>query len=93
MSGESPFPADDTLREFLRLRILPILAVDRGSVELARSDQTAARVVLRYAGGCAGCPGLGVTHSSIVEPLLRREFPAVVAVDALIEGERVGTAS
>ena len=93
MSGESPFPADETLREFLRLRILPILAVDRGRVELAHSDEAAASVVLRYGAGCAGCPGLGVTHSSIVEPLLRREFPAVVVVDALIEGERVGAAS
>ena len=69
-------PADETLREFLRLRVLPILAVDRGTVELAHSDERAARVVLRYGAGCAGCPGLGIT-------------PAVVAVDALIVGEKV----
>ena len=93
MSGSNPFPADETLREFLRDRIVPILAVDRGRVELAQTDEDACRVVLRYGASCAGCPGLAITHSSIVEPLLRREFPAVAAVDALIEGEKVAPVS
>ncbi|MBI5488956.1 MAG: NifU family protein [Deltaproteobacteria bacterium] len=93
MPGASPFPSDEVLREFLRTRVLPILAVDRGRVELARADAAAGRVVLRYAASCAGCPGLGVTHAEIVEPLLRGEFPAVTAVDALIEGERNGPAA
>jgi Fe-S cluster biogenesis protein NfuA len=87
--GETPpFPADELLREFLHSRILPLLAVDRGQVELVRCEAAAGRIVLRYSGGCAGCPGLSVTHATIVGPLLRREFPAVTAVEALIQGER-----
>ena len=88
MADESPFPADDLLREFLSTRVLPLLAVDRGRVELVRTEAGAGRVVLRYCGCCAGCPGLSVTHTTIVGALLRREFPAVLAVEAMIEGER-----
>ena len=88
MGETPPFPAEELLREFLHSRILPLLAVDRGRAELVRCDPSLGRIVLRYSGGCAGCPGLAVTHATVVGPLLRREFPAVLAVEALIEGER-----
>jgi len=88
VAEESPFPSDDLIREFLHARVLPVLGVDRGSVELFRSDAAGHRIVLCYSGSCAGCPGLSVTHTSIVGPLLRREYPAVRAVEAVIEGER-----
>lgn len=83
-----PFPADELLREYLRNQILPLLAVDRGSVELRKADPVTAKVVLRYTGTCAGCPGLTVTHEQLVVPLLRRAFPAIVEVEASLEGER-----
>jgi Fe-S cluster biogenesis protein NfuA len=83
-----PFPADELLREYLRNQIVPLLAVDRGSVELHKADPAAARVVLRYSGTCAGCPGLTVTHERLVVPLLLHAFPAIAKVEASIAGER-----
>ncbi|MBN1771093.1 MAG: NifU family protein [Deltaproteobacteria bacterium] len=89
MAADSPpFPADELLREYLQNQILPLLAIDRGCVELRKADPVTARVVLRYSGTCAGCPGLTVTHERLVAPLLRRTFPAIVEVEASIDGER-----
>ncbi len=89
MAADSqPFPADELLREYLQTQIVPLLAIDRGSVELRTADPVTARVVLRYSGTCAGCPGLSVTHERLVVPLVRRAFPAVAEVEASIEGER-----
>jgi len=83
-----PFPADELLRECLRSQVQPLLAIDRGRVELRKVDPVAGRVVLRYSGTCAGCPGLSVTHEQVVVPLLRRAFPAIAEIEASIDGER-----
>jgi Fe-S cluster biogenesis protein NfuA len=88
VAEESPFPSDELIREFLHTHVRPVLGVDRGGVELLRSDAADRRIVLRYTGACAGCPGLSVTHATIVGPLLRREYPAVRSVEAVIDGER-----
>jgi len=89
VAADSPrFPADKLLRDYLESRIQPLLGIDRGRVELQKTDAVAGRVVLRYSGTCAGCPGLSVTHEQVVVPLLRRAFPAIVEIDASIEGER-----
>jgi Fe-S cluster biogenesis protein NfuA len=81
------FPSADELREFVRSRIVPLVAIDRGSVEILHADPASGSVTLRYSRACAGCPGLAVTHGSLVAPLLTRAFPAVTSVEATIEGE------
>lgn len=89
MAADSPpFPTDELLREYLHNQIRPLLAIDRGTVDLRKTDAAAGRVVLRYSGTCAGCPGLSVTHEQIVVPLLRRAFPAIIEIEASIDGER-----
>ncbi|NMC69502.1 MAG: hypothetical protein GYA57_05460 [Myxococcales bacterium] len=89
MAADSPpFPTDELLREYLQSQVQPLVAIDRGRVELRKADAVTGRVVLRYSGTCAGCPGLSVTHEQIVVPLLRRAFPAIAEVEASIDGER-----
>jgi Fe-S cluster biogenesis protein NfuA len=89
----APFPEPDQLRTFLRDRIAPLLAVDRGDVQLGATDAGERTVTLRYGGACAGCPGLGTTHTRLVVPLLLDAFPGVLVVRAAIEGETVDAAA
>ena len=81
-------PSRETLEAWVRERLAPVLAVDRGSVGVASYAPGVRRLVLVYRDACAGCPGLDVTHLRIVVPLLRRAFPGIDVVESKIEGEK-----
>jgi Fe-S cluster biogenesis protein NfuA len=56
----------DTVNRIVEEKINPVLAVDRGSVEVVEVRQDEGVVVLRYRGRCAGCPAAPITHKKIV---------------------------
>lgn len=60
----------DTVNRIVEEKINPVLAVDRGSVEVVEVRQDEGVVVLRYRGRCAGCPAAPITHRKIVTSAL-----------------------
>ncbi len=53
--------------------LAPLVARDDGLCELAALEEQ--RVVLRFSGRCAGCPGFDLTTGRVAEPLLRPVLP------------------
>jgi Fe-S cluster biogenesis protein NfuA len=62
-------------------RIRPSLQADGGDVELV--DIVDGVVKVRLKGACAGCPMSQMTLKNGIEKLLKREIPAVVAVEGV----------
>jgi Fe-S cluster biogenesis protein NfuA len=62
-------------------RIRPSLQADGGDVELV--DIVYGVVKVRLKGACAGCPMSQMTLKNGIEKLLKREIPAVVAVEGV----------
>ena len=62
-------------------KIRPSLQADRGDVELV--DIVDGIVKVRLKGACAGCPMSQMTLKNGIEKLLKREIPAVVAVEGV----------
>jgi Fe-S cluster biogenesis protein NfuA len=60
----------DTVNKVIEEKINPVLAVDRGAVEVAEVRESEGVVVVRYKGRCAGCPAAPITHSKIVTAAL-----------------------
>jgi Fe-S cluster biogenesis protein NfuA len=62
-------------------KIRPSLQADGGDVELV--DIVEGVVKVRLKGACAGCPMSQMTLKNGIEKLLKREIPAVVAVEGV----------
>lgn len=62
-------------------KIRPSLQADGGDVELV--DIVDGVVKVRLKGACAGCPMSQMTLKNGIEKLLKREIPAVVAVEGV----------
>jgi Fe-S cluster biogenesis protein NfuA len=62
-------------------KIRPSLQADGGDVELV--DIVDGIVKVRLKGACAGCPMSQMTLKNGIEKLLKREIPAVVAVEGV----------
>ena len=62
-------------------KIRPSLQADGGDVELV--DIVDGVVKVRLKGACAGCPMTQMTLKNGIEKLLKREIPAVVAVEGV----------
>ena len=63
-------------------QIRPILQRDGGDLEFV--ELTKDNVVrVRLQGHCAGCPGAIMTIKSIVERILKQNFPEIKAVEAV----------
>jgi Fe-S cluster biogenesis protein NfuA len=62
-------------------KIRPSLQADGGDVELV--DIIDGVVKVRLKGACAGCPMSRMTLKNGIEKLLKREIPAVVAVEGV----------
>lgn len=60
----------DTIVKVIEEKINPILAVDRGAVEVAEVREDEGVVVVRYTGRCAGCPATPLTHRKVVTSAL-----------------------
>ncbi len=60
----------ETVSKIIDERINPLLAVDRGSVEVVDVNEQSGLVKVRYRGRCAGCPALSVTHRKVVTAAL-----------------------
>jgi len=72
--------AEALIAEYIR----PLVEADGGRIELV--DVSDKRVVLRFSGMCAGCPGQPFTLSRVIEPLIKRMLGADTVVEA-----RIGT--
>ncbi|MBC2737339.1 MAG: NifU family protein [Desulfobacteraceae bacterium] len=62
-------------------KIRPSLQADGGDVELVEIVDGVVKVRLK--GACAGCPMSQMTLKNGIEKLLKREIPAVVAVEGV----------
>ncbi|MCB2166078.1 MAG: NifU family protein [Deltaproteobacteria bacterium] len=62
-------------------KIRPSLQADGGDVELV--DIVDGVVKVRLKGACAGCPMSQMTLKNGIEKLLKREIPAIVAVEGV----------
>jgi Fe-S cluster biogenesis protein NfuA len=62
-------------------KIRPSLQADGGDVELV--DVVDGIVKVRLKGACAGCPMSQMTLKNGIEKLLKREIPAVIAVEGV----------
>ena len=62
-------------------KVRPSLQADGGDVELV--DVVDGIVKVRLKGACAGCPMSQMTLKNGIEKLLKREIPAVVAVEGV----------
>jgi Fe-S cluster biogenesis protein NfuA len=60
----------DIVVNVIEEKINPLLAADRGSVELAEVREEEGVVVVRYRGRCAGCPAMPLTHQKVVTAVL-----------------------
>lgn len=66
----------------------PLLAVDRGGIEVVEVREAEGAVVVRYLGRCAGCPVLSTTHAKVVTAALLAASPFVKTVEyTLLSGE------
>ena len=75
---------EDTMQEQVKKvldKIRPSLQADGGDVELV--DIVDGVVKVRLKGACAGCPMSQLTLKNGIEKLLKREIPAVVAVEGV----------
>ena len=75
---------EDTMQEQVKEvldKIRPSLQADGGDVELV--DIVDGVVKVRLKGACAGCPMSQMTLKNGIEKLLKREIPAVVAVEGV----------
>jgi Fe-S cluster biogenesis protein NfuA len=75
---------EDTMQEQVKEvldKIRPSLQADGGDVELV--DIIDGVVKVRLKGACAGCPMSQMTLKNGIEKLLKREVPAVVAVEGV----------
>ncbi len=73
--GETTAPPwAQELRRRVEEILLPLVRADGGSCTIRELSE--ARVVLRFSGRCAGCPGWEFTTQQVAEPLLRPVLPA-----------------
>jgi Fe-S cluster biogenesis protein NfuA len=63
-------------------KIRPSLVADGGNVELVDVGEDGI-VKVKLVGACAGCPMSQMTLKNGIEKLLKREIPAVVAVEGV----------
>ena len=69
-------------------QVRPLLAVDRGGIEVVEVREADGAVVVRYLGRCAGCPVLTTTHAKVVTPALLASSPLVRTVEyTILSGE------
>ena len=73
-------PCKNRSRKFW-IKFAPSLQADGGDVELV--DIIEGVVKVRLKGACAGCPMSQMTLKNGIEKLLKREIPAVVAVEGV----------
>jgi len=69
--------AEKLIAEYLR----PLVEADGGTIELVTVEER--RVVLRLGGACGGCPGKPYTMGRVIEPALRQELGADIAIETL----------
>jgi Fe-S cluster biogenesis protein NfuA len=55
-------------------RIVPLLELDRGSLEVVRFDNSHGNLQIRFGGSYRGSPCREIVLKYIVEPVLREEF-------------------
>ncbi len=60
----------DTIVKVIEEKINPVLAVDRGAIEVAELREDEGVLVVRYTGRCAGCPATPLTHRKVVTSAL-----------------------
>lgn len=81
----------DTVTRTVDETINPLLAVDRGSMEVVDVDERTGVVRVCYRGRCAGCPALAITHRKVVSAALIAADRAVTRVEyTLLEKEDTG---
>jgi len=61
-------------------RILPLLRVDGGTVEVAEVDEAQRTVTLRFGGSYRGSPCRGVVLNEVVYPILKEVFVESIEV-------------
>jgi Fe-S cluster biogenesis protein NfuA len=71
----------DTVVKIVNDRINPLLAVDRGAIEIVDVREDEGVVLVRYTGRCAGCPALSITHRKIVSAALISADRSIRKVD------------
>jgi Fe-S cluster biogenesis protein NfuA len=82
--GGADRPREDIMQEKVKEvldKIRPSLQADGGDVELV--DVVDGIVKVRLKGACAGCPMSQMTLKNGIEKLLKREIPAVIAVEGV----------
>jgi Fe-S cluster biogenesis protein NfuA len=70
--------AEALIAEYIR----PLVEADGGRIDVVEAADK--RVVLRFSGLCAGCPGQPFTLSRVIEPLIKRMLGADTVIEARI---------
>lgn len=69
------------VEELIETKILPILRVDGGTVEVVAVDPDEHGVTLRFGGTYRGSPCRGVVLSEVIGPMLKEVFEELTAIE------------
>lgn len=58
-----------------------LLEVDNGRLEVVEVEEAPGRVILRFAGRYAGCPGREIVFRYVVEPILKEALQAIHVIE------------
>ncbi len=71
----------DRVQAVVEARLKNLLDIDEARLEVVEVEEALGRVLVRFTGRYAGCPGREIVFRYVVEPILKDALEGVCVVD------------